>query len=110
MADDKALRPSDGQVQLKLSWVDFEETAVVSANQFVSQFMEEGLFILSFGMVTPPVLLGTPEEKKKQAEAMGFLPVNTLSRVGLTPAGMRKLIYVLQTNLEKYEDRFRVKE
>ena len=95
-------------MQVKLSWVNFEETRVVSANQIVSQFLEEGLFVLSFGMVTPPYLTGTDEEKRKQAEEMAFVPVDTLTRIAVTPTMMRQLIKVLQTNLERYEERFRV--
>ncbi len=105
MVDDE--KGADGErVRLRLAWVDFEEADVLSANQIVSQFLEEGLFVVSFGMVTPPFLTGSADERKEQAEALGFLPVRTLARIALTPLGMRAMIDTLQANLEKYEQRF----
>ncbi|MEX2529847.1 MAG: hypothetical protein WD960_03660 [Gemmatimonadota bacterium] len=108
MAEEKSTpraASDNDEISLKASWVGFEETTVVSANQFVSQFMEDGLFILSFGMVTPPFLLGSAEEQKQQALEMGFVPVETLSRLAITPARIRELIQVLEQNLAKFEQR-----
>lgn len=90
---------------VRTSWVGLDEGPASTANQFVSQFDEE-MFYLSFGLLTPPLLLGTPEERREQLLQLDYLPVQTLARISVTPAGMRRLIEILQENLAKYESTY----
>ena len=90
-------------VELSLSWVGVEEKPVMAANHFISQFAGGGFYV-TFGIAVPPVLLGTPEEKREQAMKIPFVPVEALSRIALTRQGMEELIDVLQRNLEHFEE------
>ena len=51
---------SENTVAVRLSWVGLEDEPIYVANQFASQF-DTDLFYLSFGLATPPLLLGSPE-------------------------------------------------
>ncbi|MGH9043062.1 MAG: hypothetical protein ACRDZ3_22850 [Acidimicrobiia bacterium] len=91
--------------QVPLVWLGFEESTVNLANQFVSQF-EQGTFFISIGQVTPPLLLGPPEEQREMASQLPFLPVQTLARFAVTPGRLRDLMRVLETNVASYERLF----
>jgi hypothetical protein len=103
MAEDPNTQP-EGTYAVKLAWVGLEDTPVEVVNHFASQF-DESLFYVSFGLATPPLLVGTPEERRKQAELIDVVPIETLARVALTPKAMGQLIDVLQRNLTASEER-----
>lgn len=90
-------------IQLPLTWIGLDETPIVSASHFISQFHED-LFVVSFGMVSPPVLLGTPEERAEQARAIDYVPVRPVARLGLTRATMERLIGILNENLGRFDE------
>lgn len=85
-----------------MAWVGLEEEPVYVANHFISQFDDE-LFYLSFGLAVPPAFLGTLEERREAAELVEYVPVETLARISLTPASMKKLAGILQRSVEQYE-------
>lgn len=91
------------RVRVKLTWVGLEAEPVQASNHFISQF-DDSLFYLSFGLATPPVLLGSPDERKRQAEQLEVVPIETVARLALTPQAMGQLIGVLQTNLKAAEE------
>ncbi len=101
--NDRQRRPppaDDGEsVALPTSWLGVDETPIYAANHFLSQFLGETFFV-TFGVMTPPVLLGTVEEKREQAMSLPFVPIKTVGRVALTRKGMEELIGVLQQNLQ----------
>ena len=93
----------DEQISIPIIWVGVEDAEVMMSNQLISQF-EPGMFFLTFGHVTPPVLLGSPEQRAEQAERLGYVPVKTLGRFAITPRRLREFITVLQDNLRTYEE------
>ena len=58
---------------------------------------------LIFGYLSPPMLLGTPEEIRLQAEALTELPVEVAGRFLLTRARLGELISVLQSVAGQYD-------
>ena len=99
----------DNGVEIPLSWVGLEERPIYAANHFLSQIAGCGFFV-TFGVASPPVLLGTPEYRREQAKKIAFVPVRALSRIALTRQGMEELIEVLQRNLKHLEEAERSKE
>ena len=96
--------PPDDVFEVKLSWVGLEATPIHVVNHFASQF-DDSLFYVSFGLATPPLLGGSPQERQKQLELLDVVPIDTKARVSLTPRAMRQLIDVLQRNLQGFEER-----
>lgn len=84
---------------LPVSWVGLEELSVFHANQFVGQ-VHEGEVFLTIGQLTPPPLVGSPEERRDQASQIAFVPIRPIARVAMTPHHLQELIGVLQTTLE----------
>jgi hypothetical protein len=73
-------------------------------NQFIVQVDSAGDVFLTCGTVTPPVLLGDkPDDLRKQAEAIGYVPIRMVSKFALSARGLRELISVLQTGVEMAE-------
>lgn len=62
--------------QVPVTWVDWNETPIAFANQFICQFQPEE-FVLSVGQALPPPLVGTPEQVREQAENIDFVPIAT---------------------------------
>lgn len=87
---------------LHASWVGLDDLPVVTANQFVSQFDDHG-FYLSVGMLAPPLLLGSQEEREAQLKKISFVPINSLARFALSRKTMGELVEVLRANLERYD-------
>jgi len=55
-------------IQIPIAWVGVEEVPIFFANQVVCQF-QQNEFILTFGQMSPPAILGaTEEERAAQAE------------------------------------------
>jgi len=90
------------QHEVPLSWIDFDETPIMFANQFLVQAQPHE-FVLSIGQATPPPLIGTPEQIARQAAEIAFVPVRTLTRVGFTRGRLVELISALQANLENHD-------
>jgi hypothetical protein len=99
------MAPNEG-TSIPLSWVGTEEVPIVFANQFVIQFQPDE-FVLSVGQVTPPPLVGTPEQVAEQASQITFIPVRTVARIGFNRSRLRELIAALQANLENHDKTMR---
>ena len=56
-------------VQVPVVFIGAEDTPLLYANQFVIAHQGQE-FILSVGQVTPPLLLGTPEQQYEQAKQL----------------------------------------
>jgi hypothetical protein len=96
-------------IQIPVAWVEADETPILLANQFLSQFQQDE-FILTLGQVAPPALLGTDEEKLKEARSLSFIPVKVLARFGLTRSRVEELIGVLQQTIANYESQTRERD
>lgn len=88
--------------QVPVVWVGLDESPIEFSNVVISQF-QPGEFILTFGQVAPPPLLGTDEQKQEQMKAIDFVAVRPVCRIGLTRQRAVELIRVLQENLESHD-------
>lgn len=104
MASDDEPPISFEERQIPLVWTGSEELNVLWANQFLIQVAEEEIF-LSAGLAVPPPLIGSNEEKLKQLEALDFVPVQTLVRLGLPPSKLRELSALLQGAIEAMDQK-----
>lgn len=89
-------------IALPLAWVEGEEP-VVFANQFLFQLVGPSEFLLNVGQAVPPPLLGPPEEQRRQASQISFVPVRTIARLSLTRERVEELINVLQGVLSRID-------
>lgn len=90
---------------IPISWVGHDEVPISYANQFLVQNQAEGSFLLSVGHLSPPALVGNPEQIAAQLEDIEFVPVRPLLRAALTESTMRDLVAVLEASLRKAEQR-----
>jgi hypothetical protein len=92
------------QIQVPIVWTGAENVPILFANGFVVQFDTDlAAYILTVGQLSPPALVGTPEEMREQAERLDFVTVQTIARIAFTPARMTELIGALQANLDQME-------
>lgn len=91
------------RIDVPLAWIGTEELPIFLVNQIVCQFNQDE-FILTFGQMTPPALLGTEDERIEQAQQIAYVPVKPLARLGFSETRMRELIAVLEVNLRNYEE------
>jgi hypothetical protein len=89
-----------GPVTVQLTWVGTEEVPVVFVNQVMGQVDERGDVILSFGQMTPPALIGTPEEQAAQAHRLAYVPVKPVARFSMSRSRVVDLVNVLNQVLE----------
>ena len=87
---------------IPLTWVNVDDVPVFFANQYVCQFNQDE-FILTFGQMTPPMLLGELEDRADQLEQLEYVPVKPLARVAFTYSRLVEIIQVLEINREQYE-------
>jgi hypothetical protein len=85
-----------------LSWENVEDVPVFFSNQYVCQYNQDE-FILTFGQMTPPMLLGELQDRAEQLRRIEYVPVKPLTRVAFTYTRLVELINVLQINREQYE-------
>jgi hypothetical protein len=87
---------------------DLYRLPVLAANQFAVQLSnEEGeptpSVILTLGNVSPPLLLGTPEEQQAAAAAVESVNVQPLARFKLSAAKAVEFAGVLQALMQQIE-------
>jgi hypothetical protein len=90
------------RIELPLVWVGIEDVPILLANQYLGQVQQQEI-ILTLGQVTPPVLLGSPEQLAQQVERLSFVPVKTVARFGLTRTRLEELIGVLQATARQFD-------
>ena len=89
-----------GGVSVPLTWVGTEEIPVVFVNQMLGQVDDRAEVILSLGQMTPPALVGTPEEQAAQAHRLAYVPVKPVARFTMSRTRVVELIGVLQQLLQ----------
>ncbi len=89
-----------GPVTVQLTWVGTEEVPIVFVNQMMGQVDERGDVILSFGQMTPPALIGTPEEVAAQAHRLAYVPVKPIARFSMSRSRVVDLVNVLNQVLQ----------
>lgn len=101
-----------GTVEVPIAWLGPEDVPMLYANAFVCQFDPQSLdsLILTVGQLTPPAISApTPQERQQQAEALTFVPVKPVVRLGMTIARARELAATLQANLDQLEHAIKVR-
>jgi len=95
----------DDAVEIPVVWAGVEDTPILYANTFISQFdpTSTGAFILTIGQLTPPALLGTQDQVKEQAERVSYVPVRAVARIAITRTKLDELIAILESTKEKFD-------
>ena len=96
------MNQEEAAITLPVVYVGAEDEPILFANQFVIQH-EKNEFVLTVGQLQPPILLGSPEERKEQAKKLTYVPIKVVARFGLTRQRLAELIEALQSNLRKYD-------
>lgn len=89
--------------EIPLAWVGAEELPIFFVNQFLGQSNPPGEFFVTFGQMTLPAILGTPEEQVEQVQQIAYVPVKPVARMGFTRERLEELIGVLQQTLINYD-------
>lgn len=90
------------EVQVPIVWEETEDRPAVFANQFLIQHQPDE-FLLTFGQLITPPLLGSEEDRREQLSRVSYVPIRILGRFGFTRRRMVELIAVLQENLERHD-------
>ncbi len=96
------MNQEEDAITLPVTYLGVEDVPILFANQFVIQH-EKNEFVLTVGQLQPPILLGSPEERKEQAKRLTYVPIRVVGRFGLTRQRLAELIEVLQSNLRTYD-------
>ena len=93
--------------QISIVWLGVEELPVFASNQAAIQHVGENEFVVTFGELTPPLLLGTVEQRREQLEQLSYVPVRPIVRLGLNRTHMQQLVDALADNLAKHDAEYR---
>ena len=93
-------------ITLPIVYIGLEDVPVLFGNNFVIQH-EQDEFILTVGQLTPPIVLGTQEERIEQAKKLSYISVKVVARIGFTRQRLVELIQILEENLKTYDERQR---
>lgn len=89
------------EIKVPIDWNYPENIISRYATNLIVQHSEHE-FILSFFEVFPPVLLGSPDEQKKQAAEIKSIKSECVARVVVSADRMADFVRVLQDNLTQY--------
>lgn len=87
---------------MRIDWSSAEHVPAEYANQLLSQ-VSQGEIFLTFAQLTPPVLVGDPEQQAAQARDMSSIPVKVIARLILCPERVEELLNVLGQSLEQHQ-------
>lgn len=97
------------RTEVSVVWPGVDEVPVQPANQFLGQILRLNTgapdeFLLVVGHISPPVVLGSPEEQQAMARALGAVGVKTLARVTMTIGRARELRDLLDRQLKSIDE------
>jgi hypothetical protein len=102
--------PEAEAFDFQVVWQRLDETPVRTANQFIVQIGGPGMagpeeFVVSIGYAAPPVLVGTPEQQREFADAIGHtLPALPIARFTLTRSTAEYLATALRKSIERFDE------
>lgn len=97
--------PTGAWKAIPVQYIGLDDLPIPFVNSFLVQ-SEKSEFVLSFGVMTPPLVLpGTKEQVDAQWEKINSVPINMLVRVGMTEQRFRELLQVLTSYLKQHEER-----
>ncbi len=102
-----------GSVAIEADWSVAQTTPVLLANQFVVQLgvetsslkhpVPDGVYLI-VGEVAPPVLVGSPERQREQAERLqGRIPIQVHGRFFMTRERLGELITLLEETRMRFD-------
>ncbi len=71
---------------------------IMLANVFTLQRNQDE-YILLIGQISPPILVGSQDEQRRQLQELGTLSVRPIARIGFTQARLRELVGILESSL-----------
>ena len=94
-------------IEIPVAWIGLDDAQILYANQMILQMgapdhLDE--FILTFGQLHPPALLGDPGQQRAQLQSMPFVPVKIVAKLALSEARVRELQAVIAEILGKYDE------
>ncbi len=90
----------ESEYTVPIRWEIPDDLKVLWASNFIVQHsMRE--FILSFFQAPPPLLIEPTKEELEAAAKAGY-PAKAVARIALSPAAVKELIEILQTNLDNF--------
>lgn len=89
------------RVGIPVKYVIPEDIVTQYTTDMVVQHSEHE-FIISFWEIQRPVILGTEEERKAQAEMLKFLENRCIAKFAVTPDRMQLFAAVMKENFERY--------
>ncbi|MCJ7668389.1 MAG: DUF3467 domain-containing protein [Anaerolineae bacterium] len=100
MAREKRRAPREGEIEraIPIRWEIPDEMDIAWASHCVVQHSQRE-FILNFFQVTPPILIQPTEEELKSLRSVRGKAV---ARIAISPAALKELIEVLETNLKSF--------
>jgi hypothetical protein len=97
------------QREIALDWRGAEQLPLYYANHLASQLdPTQGVFFITFGSATAPLLLGSPERVRAQAEAIETVPIQPIARIAVTREKLPDFIRALEENLARYDEAARM--
>jgi hypothetical protein len=94
------------EFNVPVAWIGTEEMPVLATNTAVVQFSAKDEFLLTFGQLAPPILLGDDEQRLEQARMVTFVPVKPVARLGMNRGRVEQLIQALQENLANHDAQY----
>jgi hypothetical protein len=93
----------EDRVQVPVAWVGVDDLPVLAVNQILLQNTSPEEFLLIFGQLAPPILLGSDDEKREQLRMLNFAPVRPVVRLALTRQRIDELRNLLDRHLKQFE-------
>ncbi|MGC9346586.1 MAG: DUF3467 domain-containing protein [Anaerolineae bacterium] len=100
MSEDEKLQVEAGK-QIRLILDDDHQPSVYATNMTVQHTPHE--FVISFYEAHPPVILGSPEEREAQLQAIDHVYAPCVARITVAASRMGSMIKALQENFESYQ-------
>lgn len=94
-------------IQIPVLWEGFDDADIYFVNQMIVQLGppgSEGEFLMTLGQLHPPVLIGGEEANKAKLEALPYVTVKVVAKVGLPVSRARELRDLLTRMLETYDE------
>jgi hypothetical protein len=96
--------------QIQGTWIGLDDTPVHFVNQFIGQVDDQADILISFGVATPPLALGTPQEQAEQLDRLSFIPIKPVARFALSRDRLVEFMQAMQATLDNQELYRAVKE
>lgn len=78
-----------------------DEVPILYANNFLIQY-ESGDFVLTVGQLNTPLLMGTEEEQREQAQRITHVSVKVVARIALNRSRLEQLNGLLTQHLLRF--------